>query len=218
MDLSGSTLTPIQRDLLRAVFAERAGFFLTGGSALAEYYLHHRRSEDLDLFTTDDVAFATGASLIEAAARRLGATVQWVRTGPQFRRGLVIRGTESVVVDLVRDIDQQIVEGKPVKDGVRVDSIEDITANKLCALLGRQEVKDVIDLYFLERSGVDLAASVALAARKDAGMNPAVLSQICASIPIPAIPATLVQAVSRETLQEFLADLSRRLARLAFPG
>jgi len=211
-------LTPLQRDFLRAFFSERPAFFLTGGTALAEFYLRHRRSEDLDLFTTDDAAFGVVASLVEKAARSLNATVRWIRTGPQFRRALASRESETVLVDLVRDIDQQIIASKPTRKGIRVDSIEDITANKLCALLGRQEVKDVIDLYFLERRGIDLVASIAPAARKDAGMNAAILSQICAAMCLPEIPGILLQPVGRETLEAFLRDLSRRLARAAFPG
>jgi hypothetical protein len=44
--------TPIKRDFLRAWFEVDQRFFLTGGSALGLFYLHHRISYDLDLFTT----------------------------------------------------------------------------------------------------------------------------------------------------------------------
>lgn len=47
--------TPLKRDFLRLWFAEEQRFFLTGGSALALFYLDHRRSYDLDLFTSDEV-------------------------------------------------------------------------------------------------------------------------------------------------------------------
>ena len=30
-------------------------YYLAGGTALAEYYLHHRKSEDLDFFTQKEV-------------------------------------------------------------------------------------------------------------------------------------------------------------------
>ena len=47
--------TPLKRDFLRAWFALETRYFLTGGSALGLFYLDHRRSCDLDLFTTDEV-------------------------------------------------------------------------------------------------------------------------------------------------------------------
>ena len=49
-------LTPLQQELLR-VFAQlpdQEQFYLTGGTALAEFYLGHRLSYDLDLFTGVD--------------------------------------------------------------------------------------------------------------------------------------------------------------------
>ncbi|MBN1138047.1 MAG: nucleotidyl transferase AbiEii/AbiGii toxin family protein [Anaerolineae bacterium] len=51
-------LTPLQLAVLEQFFATEAGkrFFLTGGTALAAFHLHHRLSVDLDLFTLDDLA------------------------------------------------------------------------------------------------------------------------------------------------------------------
>ena len=48
-------ITDLQRKIL-LVFSEIPGsemFYLTDGTALAEFYLAHRRSYDLDLFTTE---------------------------------------------------------------------------------------------------------------------------------------------------------------------
>ena len=47
---SSNSLTPLQRELLHAFFERTQSFFLTGGGALIEFYLHHRDTKDLDLF------------------------------------------------------------------------------------------------------------------------------------------------------------------------
>lgn len=47
MASSPDRLTPLQRDLLDAFFAREQGFFLTGGAALAGFYLRHRETTDL---------------------------------------------------------------------------------------------------------------------------------------------------------------------------
>ena len=51
--MDSKVLTPLQERVLVALFenglADR-GSYLTGGTALAEFYLQHRYSEDLDLF------------------------------------------------------------------------------------------------------------------------------------------------------------------------
>jgi hypothetical protein len=49
-------LTPLQRSFLTLFsrLADKDQFYLTGGTALVEYYLGHRLSFDLDLFTGSD--------------------------------------------------------------------------------------------------------------------------------------------------------------------
>jgi hypothetical protein len=46
----------------------------------------------------------------------------------------------------------QIVSDKPVIGIVAVDPPEEILANKLCALLGRAEIRDLVDVRALELS------------------------------------------------------------------
>jgi predicted nucleotidyltransferase component of viral defense system len=51
-------LTSKQQLLLNLLFSNhniRDNFYLTGGTALAEYYLKHRYSEDLDFFSPEEV-------------------------------------------------------------------------------------------------------------------------------------------------------------------
>ena len=95
-----SRLDRLQRDLLEAFFERETRFFLTGGAALAGFHLGHRSTQDLDLFTTQAV-IDEGATALAAAARELGAEIEGLRTAPDFRRSLVRRGGETVVVDLV---------------------------------------------------------------------------------------------------------------------
>jgi len=51
--MAKTILTPIQQSLLSALSKESTvvdNFYLSGGTALAEFYLYHRYSEDLDFF------------------------------------------------------------------------------------------------------------------------------------------------------------------------
>lgn len=43
-------LYPLQDQVLSLIDAQKTGFYLTGGTALARCYLQHRFSDDLDLF------------------------------------------------------------------------------------------------------------------------------------------------------------------------
>ena len=56
--------------MLEAFFGKESRFFLSGGGALAGFHLGHRETDDLDLFTTEDV-LDQGATALGAVARGL---------------------------------------------------------------------------------------------------------------------------------------------------
>jgi hypothetical protein len=201
---------------LTAFFRHEAGFFLSGGAALAGFHLGHRETGDLDLFATSDI-LERGEMALRAVARDLGASVENIQTAPEFRRRLVKREPESVVVDLVWEQVPQVIPDKPVIGGIRVDPAEEILANKLCALLSRSEIRDLVDVYALEKSGLRVEDALAAAARKDAGLTPAQLSWVLSEITIGP-DAQPPGGVSADELRRFLSELVERLSRLAYPG
>lgn len=74
MGSSRDPLSLLQHDLLEAFFARTQGFFLTGGAALAGFYLRHRETEDLDLFAPPNVEIGTGVqALVLTSAAMISA-------------------------------------------------------------------------------------------------------------------------------------------------
>jgi hypothetical protein len=208
-------LSPLQEDLLRAFFQREDRFFLSGGGALAGFHLAHRETHDLDLFTLED-ALDRGMSALRAAGHDLGATIEAIQTAPDFRRVLVQRGTEAVVVDLVREYVAQAFPEKQVIGGIRVDLPAEIMANKLCALLSRSEVRDLVDVRALEQAGYSLDDALSVAAAKDKGLTPAQLAWVLSQI---QIGPDLVPPgnVSLRELRDYLDNLIVRLTQKAFP-
>jgi hypothetical protein len=139
--LENSKLNNLQNEVLAAFFAREDRFFLTGGAALAGFYLGHRETNDLDLFTLTD-ALDDGVALLREIGRSLEAAVESIQTSPNFRRLLMRRDREAVVVDLVRDHSPQNYAVKNVVQGIRIDRPEEILANKLCTLLSRAEIRN----------------------------------------------------------------------------
>src|SRR3989338_3892906 len=125
-------LTPLQRSVLDALLAEEAfasSFYLTGGTALAAFYLFHRYSDDLDLFTNDQSLELVWPSL-QQMARSLGLTVE-SRT-PEFIR---LQHPEGLRVDVVHDVPFRV--GIPVRQGTWLfDTMENITLNKVADIQG----------------------------------------------------------------------------------
>jgi hypothetical protein len=209
-------LGSLQETVLHAFFQRTRSFFLTGGAALAAYHLGHRSTNDLDLFTSS-ADLDVGVSALRSVAEELGASIEALRTSPDFRRFLVKRKDEGVIVDLVRDRAPQIHPEKLDRDGVLVDPAAEILANKLCTLLSRGEVRDLVDVLFLERSGLRVEDALVPASTKDGGLTPGQLAWVLSQITIGS-DARIPAGVTPAELRAFLEDLVSRLTRLAYPA
>ncbi len=216
MASSKSKLTPLQRELLEAFFGREDRFFLTGGAALGGFHLHHRVTHDLDLFTLDKNALELGERALFDAAETLGCEWSVRQEAPGFRRYVVTRGDEGVVVDLVFERVAQIAGPKLEVGEIRVDPPREILANKLSALARRAEIRDLVDLYYLEEAGFSVEESLDAVLRKDAGATPATIAWVLSEIELPDA-AELPAEVPAATLREYRDRLVRRLLRAAAP-
>lgn len=123
-------------------------FYLTGGTALAEFYLHHRYSEDLDFFTDKDIDDTKVDVFIKKVAAILQPkTIARQRIYDRRMRMLDFAG-EQLKTEFVKYEFKNIKPEKIMK-GIYVADIYDIAVNKLFTILDRNEVKDFVDLYFL---------------------------------------------------------------------
>ncbi len=231
-----SQLTGIQRQALEAFFRHETRFFLSGGAALAGFHLAHRTTHDLDLFT-EVSALDDGERALLLVAEELGATLEKIQTSPDFRRRILRRGEEAVVIDLVHDRAPQGPLPKQSFGNIRVDPPLEILANKLCALLSRSELRDLIDVYALEQAGFRIEDALPIAEMKDAGMTPAQLAWVLSQIDLSSLPEgriILVQGSgppprepisddalggipTRRRLLAYLAALTKRLVGRAMP-
>jgi predicted nucleotidyltransferase component of viral defense system len=213
---ASKTLTDLQQKVLRAFFARESGFFLTGGAALAGFHLGHRTTTDLDLFTLDDAAFERGRHVLGDLAAALDARLEVSQDAPGFLRVVLSTAEEGLVVDLVRERVHQIHEEKPDHGGIRVDPPDEILANKLSAIAGRAEERDLVDVLFLERAGYKAESALEAALAKDGGCTPATLAWVLSEIEIPddiELPAGIAPA----ELRSFVEGLIKRLRRAALP-
>ncbi len=214
--MAKSTLSDLQTKFLEEFFRHENRFLIVDGAALVGFHLGHRETHDLDLFTIED-ALENGFAVASESARRLGASVESIQTTPDFRRLLVRGETEAILVDLVRERVFQATTEKPVINGIRVDPPEEILANKLCALLSRSEIRDLVDVRALELAGYRIEDALSVAVAKDSGLTPAQLGWVLSQIEFgdDLIPPG---GISTEELRHYLSDLLARLTRQAFPG
>ncbi len=216
-----SILTPIQQAFLDAFFASTrlpSRFYLSGGTALSAFYLKHRRSDDLDLFTLDRQALVDAETILEDAAGRIGLVVTEVKAGDTIIQ-FFLQGDRHPThplkkVDVVLDTEPHVA----VKTfgAYLVDSLLDIAANKVTAIF-RLDTKDFIDLYFILRTKpFTVDDLIPLAKQKLAGFHEFDLAGCLAQFPSLAgrarfVERYMVERVDLHDVEEFFRKLSRDL-------
>lgn len=125
-------------------------FYLTGGTALSEFYLHHRISHDIDLFTTDQ---EVDQRLTEAFLKKISPALSVTKIKRSQFMGLisyvlVFRNEEELKVDFNYYPFPRIARGMKYKK-LEVDSVYDIAANKLHTIFMQPRSRDYLDLYFI---------------------------------------------------------------------
>jgi len=122
-------------------------FYWAGGTALAAVYLGHRFSEDLDFFSDNKFSFDD----VKDFAEDIKSTFHLSNIESRKiydRWEFLITNDEKVKIEFVWYEHKKLRERKRWQ-GIMVDSLDDIAANKVMALFDRNDVKDLFDLYFL---------------------------------------------------------------------
>jgi len=167
------TLTLTQKNLLVELGKIRdvSFFYLTGGTALAEFYLAHRRSYDMDFFTTEEDLIIPFSTTIEEKLLRQGYTLNIIRRFESFLELEVNKGGESVQLHFAYDSPFRFEEPQLSEFGVKVNDYKDLIADKLLTFFGRWKHRDAIaqwpvdtlievDVIELKNKFLDLAKQI----------------------------------------------------------
>lgn len=121
-------------------------FYLTGGTALAAFYLHHRYSEDLDFFSENEFDILQVDVAFKAIRQELGITK--IDFQQSYNRNLFFLhiGKEVIKAEFTYFPFPRIEKGNE-EYGIQVDSLLDIATNKLFTIYQRSQARDYIDLY-----------------------------------------------------------------------
>jgi len=188
-------------------------FYLTGGTALARFYFHHRESLDLDLFTNDqsqDFALVNQRVLGILHALKLHITSQ--ATTDTFIQYIVADTSGySLKVDLVKDIPVHFGAFE-IRNGVRVDSLENIGSNKVLAVFGRTDAKDFIDLYWmLHDTNLDFDTLFRQAQEKDLGLSELYLAYALQNIEKIHTFPRMLEPLPWDEIKAYFQSLARLL-------
>jgi hypothetical protein len=210
-------LYPFQDQVLRVISATDTGFYLTGGTALSRAYLNHRFSDDLDFFVNDDQHFGLWADrIILGLARSAEFTSQINQREERFLRLTLIQAGINLKIDLINDVPSRV--GEPWLHPIlgRIDTAENMLANKITAVLDRTAPKDLADIWGLcGRMGLSLKEAIAGAQGKAAGVFPVDLARgLCSA---SRSDWELVRWIEPPDPEQFLAQLDELGKGLIFP-
>ena len=209
VEMDSEILTPLQKSVLEELFRDnwfRENFYLTGGTALAAFYLFHRRSYDLDFFS-HEIELDAIEAVVRSVGRMGGLKIEQVQKRPQFIRYQV---GDELQLDFVTDVPFH-VDSPSLLDQFMVDSLKNIAVNKVSAILGRLDPKDYVDLYFiLKDKQLDIFELLQLGAKKDAGLEPFVWASLVGAAEISLLPH-MVRPITIEELQDFYRALRNQI-------
>lgn len=207
-------LTRAQKAIIQLISQEQRldQFYLSGGTALTAYYFHHRFSEDLDFFTPEqpDLTFLHSfANRVKNELKTKEFTYKRL-----YDRNLFFFPLQREELKIEFTLYPFPSLQKPLKkDGLCIDSLPDLAANKLFTILERFDPKDYVDLYFVfqQFSLSELRKNVLK--KFSMKIDPIFLgSRFFLVREIKALPK-MVKPITLDELKGFFEDLCRKLSK-----
>ena len=183
-DFYKTKLYPFQDRIIKTIGNLKTGFYLSGGTALSRGYLNHRYSDDLDFFLNDLPDFPILLSrCLERLGSEQGINIRVLAKDERFARAVLSFNDLEMKIEWINDVPQRIGDLRNDSKLGLLDSPENILANKITAIIDRQEPKDFADIWglcFIKK--LKLADFIESAQSKAAGIFPADLSRVLCSV------------------------------------
>jgi predicted nucleotidyltransferase component of viral defense system len=194
-------------------------FYLTGGTALAAFYLHHRLSEDLDFFNeNEEVNLRVITQILGKFKKKIKITKIEQRSIFGIHNFFFhFPDKEVLKVDFSYYPFPRIAKGIKFKN-IIVDSDYDIAVNKVHTIAMQPRARDYIDIYFLVKekdySFMDLLMKAK--AKFDWHIDPVQLgTQLLQAQHVKDFPRML-KKINHQEWQDFFVREAKRLEREVF--
>jgi len=166
-------LTEFQSGIGKLLAANRTeDSYLAGGAAILQAPHTRRFSHDLDFFNDSESRVAAAFGADEATLVEAGYHVSVEISQPGYIRVVVRRGTQSTKIEWAHDSAWRFmpVQRSP-EFGFMLHPV-DLATNKVLALAGRDEIRDLVDTVYLHQNILGLGPLVWAAVGKDPGFTP----------------------------------------------
>lgn len=185
-------------------------FYLTGGTALSRFYINHRVSDDLDFFANAIPDFINYINKINSKiAANFKVNIADGLFTEDFCRFFISDKSIQLKIEFVNDIEYRV--GKPVQTSYGlIDTVENILAYKITAIISRDEPKDIFDIIQIAENYSFNWTDIFMHAKQKAVINEIDFEQRLHTFPIE-------QLVNIKTLKVYpdLNDLQKNLNQIS---
>lgn len=214
---SKGIISPFQKKIIFLLkdIPDISYFYLTGGTALSEFYLGHRRSYDMDFFTSESGLIPSFSYLVEKELKNKAIEVKVVRRFTTFAEFELIEKKEEMRFHLAYDSPFRF-EMPVISDlGIKINDYKDLIVDKLLAFFGRTEPRDAVDLFFILKRE-DIWKMIKLAHRKDPGFDLywlAIALERSQDFPddIEKWPVEMLKEANAKEIKKYFSILARKI-------
>jgi len=214
-------LTLLQKKFISAISGNKKicdAFYLTGGTALAAYYLKHRYSEDLDFFSRAEIDTLSINVFLKWLKPVLGT--RKIDFQQSFNRNLFFLHTAHEILKTeFTHFPFELIEKPGKRDGVYINSIIDIAVDKAFTISQNPRARDFIDLYLILKKYKELSFEKLLKmarAKFDWQIDPIQLgTQLLKAKDLKDLPR-MIQKIDNSEWRRFFMDKSKSLSKDIF--
>lgn len=124
-------------------------FYFTGGTALSEYYLQHRYSEDLDFFSESEFEIEDITLLLQSKKAIFGnPKIEFKQSFNRNIYQLIYQEGKFLKVEFTYFPFKRIDSTKIINN-VKIDSLVDIGVNKIFTIYQNARGRDYYDIYYI---------------------------------------------------------------------
>lgn len=217
----GSGLTARQKQLLDLALTDSyfpKTFYLSGGTALSSWYLHHRESYDLDFFSLAPFDYERIVWWFRVNQQKIGYKYSSFDEDYGFLTvSLRYPDDTFLKIDFSHYTNIKLAPGINWR-GLEIDSLLDITVNKIDTIATTPRTRDYIDLYFIfKTNNWPLDRLIADATKKFRGIiDPIQLSKNFIKVSEYTDFPKMLVPFNQKAMEKFFLDLAKSLKKEIF--
>jgi len=172
-------LTDFQREVLSLLAVNRSpASHLAGALVLQKSETSNRFSTDIDYFNDSNAIVADAYRKDMSLLQNNGYSVNLLLSQPGFIRTEIALGQDNLKVEWARDSIWRFMPIVEDKESGYSLHLYDSAINKLLALVGRDEVRDVVDIVYIHQNWIHFGHLIWAACGKDPGYTPQMILEM----------------------------------------